>query len=80
VGSSGTGYPQPPPARGNHRALRASHAAAATQAQAEAEAAALLKADPVSAADLLAALDSTKPSSDGNMARYLEWQRDFGAV
>lgn len=41
---------------------------------------ALLKSDPVSIEDIMAALESTRPSSDGNMNKYSEWQKEFGAV
>lgn len=41
---------------------------------------ALIKADPVTMADILLALESTRPSFDGNIARYQQWQRDYGSV
>lgn len=41
---------------------------------------ALIKSDPVSNEDLLLALTTTKPSSDGKMAQYEKWQGDFGSV
>ena len=41
---------------------------------------ALLKSDPVTAEDMLAALATTRPSSDGNMNKYTDWQTEFGAV
>eukprot|EP00605_Chrysophyceae_sp_TOSAG23-4_P002948 GSChrysophyteH1.ASY1.ANO1.3247.1 assembled CDS len=41
---------------------------------------ALLAEDPVANDDMLAALAGTKPSSDGNMAKYRAWQEEFGAV
>ena len=40
----------------------------------------LLKGDPVSLDDVMAALESTRPSSDGNMNKYTAWQKEFGAV
>jgi len=40
----------------------------------------LLRADPVTQNDILAALRTTKPSSDGNFIRYESWQKDFGSV
>ena len=40
----------------------------------------LLAQDPVSEADIMAALASTRPSSDGNMVKYTAWQNEFGAV
>ena len=41
---------------------------------------ALIKSDPVSMEDLLLALNTTKPSSDGNMKLYEKWQNEFGSV
>jgi len=41
---------------------------------------ALLKSDPVTLDDMMAALASTKPSSDGKMSKYSDWQEEFGAV
>ncbi len=40
----------------------------------------LLKSDPISNDDILASLESTRPSSDGNMLKYEAWQKEFGAV
>jgi len=40
----------------------------------------LMRQDLVSVEDILAALTSTRPSSDGKMTKYVEWQNDFGAV
>jgi katanin p60 ATPase-containing subunit A1 len=40
----------------------------------------MLSSDPVAAADMLGALESTKPSSDGNYERYAQWQAGFGSV
>ena len=55
-------------------AWRPSHGT--TQADVEA----LLRGDPVSTMDMTAALEATKPSSDGSMAKYVAWQAEFGAV
>ena len=41
---------------------------------------ALLKSDPVSVEDIAAALETTRPSSDGTMGKYSDWQKEFGAV
>jgi katanin p60 ATPase-containing subunit A1 len=71
--------PEPPPPRGSAamRLPRPSHGPAhATQADVDN----LLRADPVVAADVHAALQTTKPSSDGNMDKYSAWQREFGSV
>jgi len=73
------GIPEPPPPRGSAamRLPRPSHGPAhATQADVDN----LLRADPVVAADVHAALQTTKPSSDGNMDKYMAWQREFGSV
>ena len=40
----------------------------------------LLKSDPVSNDDILASLETTRPSSDGKMVKYQAWQKEFGAV
>lgn len=40
----------------------------------------LLSQDPVSMEDVTTALASTKPSSDGNVDKYLKWQSEFGSV
>lgn len=40
----------------------------------------LLKSDPVTSKDVAAALETTKASSQGNMDKYVSWQRDYGAV
>ena len=40
----------------------------------------LLKSDPVLHADLVAAVGITKPSSDGKIAKYEEWQGEFGST
>lgn len=40
----------------------------------------LLKSDPVLHADLVAAVGITKPSSDGKIAKYEEWQAEFGST
>lgn len=37
-----------------------------------------LKEDPVKNSDIAKALQTTKPSSDGNIAKYAAWQREFG--
>ena len=94
VGHSGhgTAIPEPPPphprggvgagtgagAGSQHRAPRAAHSSNSNTNQADADN--LLKADPVNFSDVLAALDSTKPSSDGNVSKYAAWQAEFGAV
>ena len=86
---AGGGIPEPPPPLGGRggtqqqRVLRQQIAGAGTHttsAGTQAEVETLLRADPVSAADVLAALDATKPSSDGNMDKYQAWQSEFGAV
>jgi hypothetical protein len=86
---AGGGIPEPPPPLGGRggtqqqRVLRQQIAGAGTHttsAGTQAEVETLLRADPVSAADVLAALDETKPSSDGNMDKYQAWQSEFGAV
>jgi katanin p60 ATPase-containing subunit A1 len=42
---------------------------------------ALLKADPITATDVRAALLTTKPSSDSScMDKYIAWQNEFGSV
>jgi len=42
---------------------------------------ALLKADPITNGDIIAALETTKPSSSGgSMEKYQVWQNDFGAA
>lgn len=41
---------------------------------------ALLKADPVTSQDLLTALATTRPSSDGAIDRYQKWQNEHGSV
>ncbi|RYY71170.1 AAA family ATPase, partial [archaeon] len=40
----------------------------------------LLKEDPVGTEDITVALQSTKPSSDGKMDRYTQWQQEYGSV
>ena len=45
-----------------------------------ADAQVLLSQDPVSMEDVTTALASTKPSSDGNVDKYLKWQSEFGSV
>ena len=40
----------------------------------------LLRTDPVSLEDIMSALQSTRPSSDGIMSKYESWQREYGAV
>lgn len=40
----------------------------------------LLRSDPVTAADVLAALETTRPSSDGKMDKYNAWQSEYGSV
>lgn len=84
-GAAGVAIPEPPPRGGGassggsssqHRLPRATLSSGNNQADVEN----LLRADPVSFSDVLAALDSTKPSSDGNMSKYAAWQHEFGAV
>ena len=41
---------------------------------------ALLKSDPVTTEDILSALATARPSGDGNMNKYNEWQAEYGAV
>lgn len=41
---------------------------------------AVLRADCVSAADMALARNTTNPSSSGSIARYEDWQREFGSV
>ena len=41
---------------------------------------ALLMHDKVTENDMLAALETTRPSSDGSVAKYEEWQNSFGSV
>ena len=40
----------------------------------------LLRADLVSRDDMIESLRTTKRSSDGNMAKYLSWQSEYGSV
>ena len=40
----------------------------------------MLAEDPITDDDLQTALGSTKPSSDGNMDKYIAWQAEFGSV
>lgn len=40
----------------------------------------LLREDPVTAEDVSVALGSTKPSSDGKMDKYAQWQQEYGSV
>lgn len=40
----------------------------------------LLKQDPVTMADITLALATTKPSSDGKISKYEQWQNEFGSV
>eukprot|EP01035_Chromulina_nebulosa_P019834 gene19834-25782_t len=39
----------------------------------------LIKSDPVTMDDILNALDTTRPSSDGNMMKYEAWQQEYGS-
>jgi len=41
---------------------------------------ALLAQDPVSGADVDAALSTTKPSNHGDMDKYSAWQKEYGSV
>lgn len=66
-------------ARKNTSSVAASIAAAAAAASTQ-DIMNLLREDPVSAADIATALSTTKPSSDGKMAKYEAWQRDYGSV
>jgi hypothetical protein len=45
-----------------------------------AEVAAERAKDPISAVDLAEALQATRPSAQRFEQRYLDWQRNFGAV
>eukprot|EP01041_Mallomonas_annulata_P005654 gene5654-11405_t len=73
----------PPPPKGRN-IVSVSAAAARTGMMAvppEApDAEALLKSDPVSSDDMLQALLTTKPSSDGKMDKYSAWQEEYGSV
>ncbi len=40
----------------------------------------LIRSDPVSVQDMREALSRTRPSSDGNMAAYEKWQKEFGSI
>ena len=40
----------------------------------------LIKSDPISVEDIRVALSRTRPSSDGSMAVYEKWQKDFGSI
>ena len=40
----------------------------------------MLKKDPVTQEDLEQALSTTRPSNDGNMNKYSQWQNEFGSV
>ena len=40
----------------------------------------MLKKDPITEDDLHQALSTTRPSNDGNMNKYLQWQKEFGSV
>ena len=46
----------------------------------DAEIAAERAKDPISAKDLAEALQATRPSAQRFEQRYVDWQRDFGAV
>lgn len=70
--------PEPPPRGGSHTRLPRASLVNPPANQADVDN--LLRADPVSAADIMAALETTKPSSDGNMCKYTAWQSEFGAV
>jgi katanin p60 ATPase-containing subunit A1 len=39
----------------------------------------LIKSDPITSDDMRAALMTTRPSSEGNAARYEAWQQEFGS-
>jgi hypothetical protein len=41
---------------------------------------AVLRADSVALEDVRLALETTKSSSGGSVARYESWQREFGSV
>ena len=41
---------------------------------------ALIRSDPISMEDLLLAMNTTRPSSDGNIKQYERWQAEFGSV
>ncbi|KAJ1431851.1 P-loop containing nucleoside triphosphate hydrolase protein [Ochromonadaceae sp. CCMP2298] len=58
------------------RARKSASAAASSMADIEA----LLKQDPVTLEDVGSALGTTKPSSDGKIAKYEAWQNEFGSV
>lgn len=40
----------------------------------------LLKSDPVVHDDIVAAISITKPSSDGKISKYEDWQKEFGST
>ena len=40
---------------------------------------ALIKSDPVTMNDISLALQTTRPSSDGNMLKYESWQKEYGS-
>lgn len=71
--------PAPPPVNGYVRSNAAAYRALNTKAEAI-DIDSLLRSDPVSAADVLAALQTTKPSSDGKMDKYEAWQGEYGSV
>ena len=40
----------------------------------------LLKSDPVTHEDVVQAVQITRPSSDGRIAKYSAWQKEFGST
>lgn len=40
----------------------------------------LLKSDPVLHNDIIVAISITKPSSDGKITKYEDWQKEFGST
>ena len=85
----GGAIPEPPPPRSGAGAGAGAGAGVSSHARGawrpshgttQADVEALLRGDPVSALDMTAALETTKPSSDGSMAKYVAWQSEFGAV
>lgn len=40
----------------------------------------LLKSDPVTHDDVVQAIAITRPSSDGRIAKYSAWQKEFGST
>lgn len=76
-----------PPKQGSNPASKQKPAAAPTTGvtnkkmlQQQDDMEVMLRSDPVTFDDILAALKSTKPSSDGKFGKYEKWQEEYGSV